>query len=304
MTIATFPAGTHVSCAVGMCSFLQALKNHVANHKLCTATSERNEVSIPLIGSHSPRQRGIMVFAKTLMPRNKASHPLALREIAIPDFVELGPRARPLATSEQKVVPLGNDKPSGAWDGNAASDGLTKRAIERRCVDHVVGVLAYPTQQGDVASNVKCVGRALTTASPEAVELDVGKMEPIHRNVRNPPDRWSCQQHPGEVLSEGGLARTWAASDAKDDTPTIPHQRMGTHHKLFEGRHRNQLTTSSTVMEEPTYGRPEKYARDRPPLKLQRGGPSLTPASAIRCAAGQEATTAGFSEITHGIGTF
>lgn len=198
MMIATFPAGTHVSCAVGMCGFLQALKNHVANHKICTATSERNEVSIPLIGSHSPRQRGIMVFAKTLMPRNKASHPLALREIAIPDFVELGPRARPIATSEQKIVPLGNDKPSGAWDGNAASDGLTKRAIERRCVDHVVGVLAYPTQQGDVTSNVKCVGRALLPRRPRRSSST---------SARWNPSIGTCTTHPTGGVASNTPAR-------------------------------------------------------------------------------------------------
>ena len=100
-----------------------------------------------------------------------------------PDLGQQGADALPTAVGQQQVVALGDHEPRGRRDRDGRRDRLLEVALEAGDEERAVGFVVQAPQRGDVAVDVEGVRCALAVAPAEPVELDVGEVEAVHRQV-------------------------------------------------------------------------------------------------------------------------
>ena len=136
--------------------------------------------------------------------------------------------ALPAAVGEQEVVALGDDQPRGGWDRDRASDGLFEVALEARDEERPVRLRMQPLERRDVAVDVEGVGRSLAVSAPQSLELDVGQVEAVHRQMGDGVRPERVRQAGEQQVGEGRLPGTRRAGDAEHDSTAADHPRVPT----------------------------------------------------------------------------
>ena len=92
---------------------------------------------------------------------------------------------------EEQIVSLGDDEVRRRQHDQRCREGLFQRAVEAWDVHRVVDLPLHPLEQMCVAGRVEGVRRALAGPCADPVELGVGQVEAVHRNVRDPVGAFS-----------------------------------------------------------------------------------------------------------------
>lgn len=90
-------------------------------------------------------------------------------------------------------------------------------------------MLAKPLEHGAVAAQVEGLGRALAVQHPESAQLDIGEVEPIHRDAGDRAVQ--VVQALDELAGQRRFPRSRRTGDADDRPPTHgvaqPHDAVG-----------------------------------------------------------------------------
>ncbi len=126
---------------------------------------------------------------------------------------------------EQQIVALGDDEARRRQHDERRGERLFQRAVEARHVYRVVDLPLHPLEQMRITGRVERVRGALAAARTDPVELGIGQVEAVHRNVRDPVGALSRPDAGDEHVDEGRFAGSRAARDAKDRARRIAGQR-------------------------------------------------------------------------------
>ena len=108
--------------------------------------------------------------------------------------------ARPMWLVEQQIVALGDDEPRRRQHDERGGQRLLQRAVEARHVHRRRRSPASPVRAG--ARNRRrrtCPGAPLRPRAPSPVELGIGQVEAVHRNVRDPARTASLRDTSGQL---------------------------------------------------------------------------------------------------------
>src|SRR5262245_40652995 len=123
------------------------LDDGVGNDQIGSGPGGGDQFGVALVDLFHPRGRVGGRLAEADVAGDQPLQAFARFEVAIPDLVEPGPYACPVALVEQQVVALGDDQAGGPRHGDAARDGLLQVAFEGGGVDRLLVVLPETTQQ-------------------------------------------------------------------------------------------------------------------------------------------------------------
>ena len=215
-------------------------------------TRRCDQTRVRLVAALHPHTGVSGRLAELLVPTDQAFAAYVVVDRHEPHLGQQGAYTLPAAVGQQEVIALGDDETSRRRDRERGGNGLLERSLETGYEESPIGTLMQSLQRRDVAVDVEGVGRSLAVASPESVELDVGEVEAIHRQV---PDRVGSEvgAQPGQQqLGQGRFAGAWRASDPEHHALRPLEERRQTPHKLGQRvdlgrcRHSARLVAGAT----------------------------------------------------------
>ena len=171
-----------------------------------------DSVRVGLVRAQRPGLGRRRLLPELRMPAHQAAESLAVGEVDEPHLVEESADPRPGVVGQQQVVALADDDPDGRRDGNRRSDGLFEDPFEAGDIDRRLVARPEPRQRREVPVAVERFRRPLPVPQPESIELHVGEVIPVHREVGHARTLLTVRlvqgdiQRRDEVLGEGRLA--------------------------------------------------------------------------------------------------
>lgn len=117
------------------------------------------------------------------MPLHQALTAYVVSDLDEPRLGQQRAYVLPAAVGQQEVVTFRDDQPGGRRDRDRRGDGLLEVSLEAWDVQSPVRMRVQALQRRDLSVDVEGVRRPLAASPPEAVELDVGEVEAVHRQV-------------------------------------------------------------------------------------------------------------------------
>src|ERR1700712_3818691 len=152
------------------------------------AARGKDQLRVRPVGSIDPGACILDTSAERDMPGEQPGVPAYLVCADKPALIKQAAYRRKRAIHQQ-VVAFGYDQADVRADCESPCDRLLDLAPENRRVYRLAGhrVLQAP-QQSHVAGSIEWIKRSFAVGAPKPDELDIGKMEPIHRHDKRP---WS-----------------------------------------------------------------------------------------------------------------